>query len=90
MRVVPLPSGGIHHIDFIEDDGIHMLSGDDGLSEPIVLDDDYEVDTVGSQTSTPFSLILDWVPFELTSIAPLVMARQDLSVPFILWLEDDD
>ena len=33
-----------------------MLSWDDGLPEPIVLDDGYEVGTVGSQTSTPFSL----------------------------------
>ncbi|KAL6316962.1 hypothetical protein AAG906_024500 [Vitis piasezkii] len=43
---------------------------DDGLPEPIVLDDGYEVDIVGSQTSTPFSLISNWVPFELTPTAP--------------------
>ena len=56
-HAVPPPLGGIHHIDFVEDDRIHMSSWDDGLPEPIVLDDGYEVDTVGSQTSTPFSLI---------------------------------
>ncbi|RVW21561.1 hypothetical protein CK203_109649 [Vitis vinifera] len=28
--------GGIHHIDFVEDDNIHMLSWDDGLPESIV------------------------------------------------------
>ena len=67
-----------------------MLNWDDGLSEPIVLDDDYEVDTMGSQTSTSFSLISDWVPFEFTPITPLVTVRQGPSVPFILWLEDDD
>ena len=61
---MPPPSGGIHHIDFVEDDSIHILSWDDGLLESIVLDDGYEVDTVGYQTSTPFSLISDWVPFE--------------------------
>ena len=53
---MPPPSGGIHHIDFVEDDNIHILSWDDGLLESIVLDDGYEVAIVGSQTSTPFSL----------------------------------
>ncbi|RVW88759.1 hypothetical protein CK203_034709 [Vitis vinifera] len=85
------PSGdGIHHIDFVEDDSIHMLSWDDGFPEPIVLDDGYEVDTMGSQTSTPFSLILDWVPFELTPTASLATPSQGLFVPFILRLDDDD
>ncbi|RVW61970.1 hypothetical protein CK203_065105 [Vitis vinifera] len=45
-------------------------------SEPIVLDDGYEVDTVGSQTFTPFSLISDWIPFELTPIAPSAIAHR--------------
>ena len=67
-----------------------MLSQDDGLLEPIVLDDGYEVGTVGSQTSTPFSLTSNQVPFELTPIASLTMARQSPSVPFILWPDDDD
>ena len=61
-----------------------MMSRDDGLQEPIVLDDGYEVDIVGSQTSTPFSLISDWVPFEFTPTAPLATARQGPLVPFIL------
>ncbi|RVW71432.1 hypothetical protein CK203_057584 [Vitis vinifera] len=82
--------GGIHHIDFVEDDNIHMMSWDDGLLEPIVLNDGYEIDTVGFQTSTPFSLISDWVPFELTPIAALGIARQGPSVPFILRPDDDD
>ena len=63
-HVVPQLSGNIHHIDFLEDDSIHMLSWNDRLPEPIVLDYGYEVDIVGYQTSTPFSLISDWVPFE--------------------------
>ena len=85
------PSGdGIHHIDFVEDDSIHMLSWDDGFPEPIVLDDGYEVDTMGSQTSTPFSLISDWVPFELTPTSQLATTHQGPSVPFILCPEDDD
>ena len=87
---VPPPPGSIHHIDFVEEDIIHMMSWDDGLSKPIVLDDGYEVDTVGSQTSTPFSLISDWVPFELTPTASSATTRQGPSVPFILRPDDDD
>eukprot|EP00261_Vitis_vinifera_P033576 XP_019074819.1 PREDICTED: uncharacterized protein LOC109122449 [Vitis vinifera] len=89
-HAMPPPLGGIHHIDFVEDDSIHMMSWDDGVPEPIVLDDGYEVDTVGSQTFTPFSLISDWIPFELTPIAPSATARQGPPVPFILRLDDDD
>ncbi|RVW66312.1 hypothetical protein CK203_066367 [Vitis vinifera] len=84
------PLGGIHHIDFVEDDNIHMMSWHDGLPEPIVLNDGYEVDTVGSLTSTPFSLISDWKPFELTPTTPSATARQGPPVPFILWPNDDD
>ena len=83
-HAVPPPPGGIHHIDFVEDDSIHMMSRDDGLQEPIVLDDGYEVDIVGSQTSTPFSLISDWVPFEFTPTAPLATEHHGPLVPFIL------
>ena len=89
-HAVPPPPGGIHHIDFVEDDSIHMMSWDDGVPEPIVLDDGYEIDTVGSQTFTPFSLISDWIPFELTPIAPSAIARQGPPAPFILRLDDDD
>ncbi|KAL6350070.1 hypothetical protein AAG906_004005 [Vitis piasezkii] len=69
-HAVPPPPSDIHHIDFVQNDSIHMMSWDDGLPEPIVLDDGYKVDTMGSQTSTPFNLISDWVPFELTPTAP--------------------
>ena len=40
---VPSPTGGIHHMDFVQDDVIHMLSWDDRLLEVIVLDDGYEI-----------------------------------------------
>ena len=40
---VPPPTGGIHRMDFVQDDVIHMLSWDDGLPEMIVLDDGYEI-----------------------------------------------
>ena len=43
-HAVPPFSGDIHHIDFIGDDSVHMLSWDDGLPEPIVLHNSYEVD----------------------------------------------
>ena len=66
-----------------------MLSQDDELLESIVLDDGYKVDTVGSQAYTSFSLISNWVPFELIPTASLTMARQGPSVLFILCLEDD-
>ena len=66
-----------------------MMSWDDGFQEPIVLDDGYEVDTVGSQTFNPFSLISDWIPFELSPIAPPTTARQGSPAPFILRLDDD-
>nr|CAN75227.1 hypothetical protein VITISV_043867 [Vitis vinifera] len=85
-------SGDIHHMDLIEDDSIHMLSWDDGLPEPIVLHDSYEVDGVSvvPQTPTPFSLIPDEAPFQLTHSTPLVIGCQDTFVPFTLWPEDDD
>ena len=91
-HVMYLSSGDIHHIDLIEDDSIHMLSWDDGLPEPIVLHDSYEVDGVSvvPQAPTPFSLIPDETPFQSTHPTPLVIGCQDAFVPFTLWPEDDD
>ena len=68
-------SGDIHHIDLIEDDSIHMLSWDDGLPEPIVLHDSYELDGVSlsSQAPAPFNLIPDEAPFQLTHPTPLII-----------------
>ncbi|RVW11730.1 hypothetical protein CK203_110105 [Vitis vinifera] len=76
-------SGDIHHMDLIEDDSIHMLSWDDGLPEPIVLHDSYEIDGVSlvPQTPAPFSLIPDEAPFQLTHPTPLVIGCQDTFVP---------
>ncbi|RVW89168.1 Retrovirus-related Pol polyprotein from transposon 17.6 [Vitis vinifera] len=45
-HTTPPSPGDIHHMDLIEDDSIHMLSLDDGLPEPIVLHDSYEIDGV--------------------------------------------
>ena len=71
----PSPPRDIHHMDLIEDDSIHMLSWDDGLPEPIVLHDSYEIDGVslGSQAPTTFSLISDKAPFQLTHPTPLII-----------------
>ncbi|RVW20700.1 hypothetical protein CK203_115914 [Vitis vinifera] len=70
--------GDIHHMDLIEDDSIHMLSWDDGLPEPIVLHDSYEIDGVSlvPQAPAPFSLIPDEAPFQLTHPTPLVIGSQ--------------
>ena len=83
-HVVPPSPGDIHHIDLIEDDNIHMLSWDDGLPEPIVLHDSYEIDGVSFQAPTPFSLIPDEAPFQLTHPTPLIIGCQDTFVPFTL------
>uniref|UniRef100_F6I704 Uncharacterized protein n=1 Tax=Vitis vinifera TaxID=29760 RepID=F6I704_VITVI len=37
------PTSGIHHMDFVQDDVIHMLNWDDGLSEMIILNNGYEI-----------------------------------------------
>ena len=54
-----LSTGGIHHIDFVQDDVIHMISWDDGFSKMIVPNDGYEIVGVTSDLSisAPFSLI---------------------------------
>ncbi|RVW35603.1 hypothetical protein CK203_108073 [Vitis vinifera] len=49
--------------------------------ESIVLDDGYEVDTVGSQTFTSSSLISNWVPFEVTPTTPSATALESSSTP---------
>ncbi|KAL6348421.1 hypothetical protein AAG906_005729 [Vitis piasezkii] len=83
----PLPAHSTH-----ADDSIHMLSWDDGLPEPIVLHDSYEIDGVslGPQAPSPFSLIPDEAPFQLTHSTPLVIGCQDSFVSFTLWPDDDD
>ncbi|RVW61408.1 Retrovirus-related Pol polyprotein from transposon 17.6 [Vitis vinifera] len=70
-------SGDIHHMDLIEDDSIHMLSWDDGLPEPIVLHDSYEIDGVSlvPQTPAPFSLIPDEAPFQGREIQIVTRGR---------------
>ncbi|KAL6348491.1 hypothetical protein AAG906_008946 [Vitis piasezkii] len=88
-HAVPPSSGDIHHIDLIEDDSIHMLSWDDGLPEPIVLHDSYDIDGesgfIGFSIPTLLSLIPDEAPFQLTHPTPLIIGCRDTFVPFTLW-----
>ena len=91
-HAMPPSSGDIHHIDFIGDDSIHMLSWADGLAKPIVLHDTYEIDGVslGPQAPTPFSLIPNEAPFQLTHPTPLIIGCKDTFIPFTLCPKDDD
>ncbi|RVW83100.1 hypothetical protein CK203_040751 [Vitis vinifera] len=84
-------SGDIHHMDLIEDDSIHMLSWDDGLPEPIVLHDSYEIDGVSLVLRTctiQFDPRRGTIPVD--SSYTLIIGCQDTFVPFTLWPEDDD
>ena len=89
---VPPPTGGIHHMDFVQDDVIHMLRSDDGLPEMIVPDDDYEIVRATSDSSipAPFSLIPDRAPLQLIPFTPSYVGHRDMFAPFILWPEDVD
>ena len=62
-RVVPLPPGGIHSIEFLGDE-IFMMGWDGEAPQPICLyaDSDFSGYTHGQQVSRPFRLIPDDVP----------------------------
>ena len=63
-----------------------MLSWDDSKPEPIVVDESYEVDGVISdtQTSTPFRLVPDTPPVQLTTVGSLIRPCYNIQSPFIL------
>ena len=42
-HLVSPPTSGIHHMDFVQDDVIHILRWDDGLPEMIFPNDGYEI-----------------------------------------------
>ncbi|KAL6332889.1 hypothetical protein AAG906_019401 [Vitis piasezkii] len=86
------PTSGIHHMDFVHDDVIHMLSWDDGLPEMIVLDNGYEIVGIPSYffIYTPFSLIPSRAPIQLISSTPSNTRHGDTFAPFILRIEDAD
>ena len=86
-HAVPPPPGGIHFLDFaVDDDVIHMLSWDDLVPEPIVLDGSYEVDGITSSpyTPMPFRLIPDVAPMQLLPPRPMTHSRHTTQTPFIL------
>ena len=62
-RVVPLPPGGIHSIEFLGDE-IFMMGWDIEAPQPIYLyaDSGFSGYTHGQQVSRPFRLIPDDVP----------------------------
>ena len=91
-NAVPPPPGVIHFLDFVVvDDVIHVLSWDDLVLEPIVLDGSYEVDgiTSSSQTPMPFMLIPDVAPIQLLAPRPLIDSHHTIQTPFILTPCDD-
>ena len=70
------PTSDIHFMDFTEpDDHIHIMSWDDSKLEPIVVDENYEVDEVilDPHTSAPFRLVLDMPPVLLTMVGLLIL-----------------
>ncbi|RVW58810.1 hypothetical protein CK203_104008 [Vitis vinifera] len=52
----------------------------------------YKIDgiSLGPQAPTPFTLIPDEAPFQLTHPTPLIIGCQDTFVSFTLWPEDSD
>ena len=86
-HVVPPPPGGIHFLDFVvDDDVIHMLSWDDLVPEPIVLDRSYKVDGVTSspQTPMPFRLILDVTHMQFLTLCPMTHYSHTTQIPSLL------
>lgn len=75
-------------MDFVKpNDGIHMLSWDDGEPIPTMFNDNFaKVDgvTVSSLTFALFNLILKVMPFQLTPTLPLTLACHDVPNLFIL------
>ena len=86
------PTGGIHHMDFVQNNVIHMLSWDDGLPKMIVPDDGHEIVRATSDISIPvtFNLIPDRAPLQLIPSRPSYVGCGSTFAPFILWLKDVD
>ena len=80
-------------MDFTKpDDRIHMLSWDDHEPKPIVVDESYEVDGVisNSQASTPFRLVSNTPPLQLTTIGLLIHPCYNIQSLFILSQDPDE
>ena len=86
-HAVPHIVGGVHFMDFTElADHIYKLSWDDSKPEPIVVDESYEVDGVISnpQASTPFRVVPDTSPVQLTTVGSLICPCYIIQSSFIL------
>ena len=86
-HAVPPRPGGTHFLDFsVDDDVIRVLSWDDLVPEPIILDGSYEVDGITSSPQTPmlFRLILDVAPMQLLAPRSMTDSRHTTQTPFIL------
>ncbi|KAL6315019.1 hypothetical protein AAG906_030855 [Vitis piasezkii] len=87
------PTSDIHFMDFTKpDDRIHTLSWDDSELEPIVVDESYEFDGVilDPQASTPFRLVPDTPPVQLTIVGSLICPCYSVQSPFILSQDPDE
>ena len=86
-RVVPPPLGGIHSIEFLEDD-IFMMGWDREAPQPICLyaDSGFSGYTHG-QHSRQFRLIPDDVPRQ-TTVSPVYLQHVPPMTPFILFPEE--
>ena len=87
-RVVPLPPGGVHLIEYSEDE-IFMMGWDGEAPHPISLyaNSYFSVYTQGQQVSRPFRLIPDDVPRQ-TAISPVYLQHVPHMTPFILFPEE--
>ena len=86
-HAVPSSTDDIHFINFIEFDyHIYMLSWDESKSEPIVSDGIYEVGgvTFGPWMPTPFILVPNVTPVQLTTTEPLIFPCYSVQTPFVL------
>ncbi|RVX08373.1 hypothetical protein CK203_014115 [Vitis vinifera] len=89
----PHSTGDIHFIYFTKpDDRIHMLSWDDYESEPIVVDESYEVDGVisNSQASASFRLVPNTPPLQLTTVGSLIYLCYNIQSLFTLSRDPDE
>ena len=87
-RVVPLPPGGIHSIEFLGDE-IFMIGWDGEAPQSIYLyvDSDFSGYTHGQQVSRPFRLIPDDVPRQKI-VSPIYLLHVPSMTPFILFPEE--
>ena len=80
-------------MDFTKpNDHIHMLSWDESVSKPIVVDGIYEVDgvTLGPRMPILFRLVLDVTSVQLTTIKPLIFPCYSVQTSLVLIPDVDE